>query len=152
MSLIGSVLQVQLISPRKDSIRVYGGLPGSVTAHKAEHWDTSALRSTVSDDSKDEGWNVPPQSLMDELANISLKLLNIDPRMSEEGIVLHTRRERPGEWLRWEASMSFNDFMLEILYKIDDDVIAIYPGFYVSSQSSPHLSYPCHLLRTGGAR
>ncbi|KAI4250126.1 MAG: hypothetical protein L6R40_000298 [Gallowayella cf. fulva] len=113
-----------------DSIRVYGGLPGSVTAHKAEHWDTSALRSTVSDDSKDEGWNVPPQSLMDELANISLKLLNIDPRMSEEGIVLHTRRERPGEWLRWEASMSFNDFMLEILYKIDDDVIAIYPGFY----------------------
>ncbi|KAL8814931.1 MAG: hypothetical protein Q9223_005892, partial [Gallowayella weberi] len=95
-----------------------------------EIWNTSALRSSASHGSNGERWNIPPESLMVDLAMISQKLLNIDPRKSEDGIVLHTKRGRPGEWLRWEASMSFNDFMLEILYKIDDDAIAIYPGDY----------------------
>ncbi|KAL8685667.1 MAG: hypothetical protein Q9224_005727, partial [Gallowayella concinna] len=129
---VGAWVQVLLLIPRaqKDSIRVYGGLPGSTSSHKPEHWNTAALRNSVSHDGNDEGWNIPPESLMDELAKISLKLLNIDPRKSKNGIVLHTKRDRLSEWLRWGASMSFKDFMLEILYKIDDDAIAIYPADY----------------------
>ncbi|KAL8730882.1 MAG: hypothetical protein Q9166_003809 [cf. Caloplaca sp. 2 TL-2023] len=95
-----------------------------------ERWDMSALGNKMSDDVNDEGWNIPSISLMDRLAEISVRLLNIDPRKPNQGVVLHVMREGPREWLRWKAYMSFNEWMLEILYKIDGELIAIYPGDY----------------------
>ena len=73
---------------------------------------------------------------MDGLAMISMKLLNIDPRESRIGILLRVKRERSSEWLRWNSSLTFLRFCLEVLYKIDAEVIAIYPGDYVGDASA----------------
>ena len=74
---------------------------------------------------------------MDNLAEISRSILDIDPRVSPTGIVLHVIHHTPTgnkkEWLQWAARHSFIQFMLEVLYKIDGDSIAIYPGDYVGS-------------------
>lgn len=82
-----------------------------------------------------KAWSVPPKSIMDRLAVISKSLLDIDPRVSSKGIVLHVVRDTPTgnkkEWLQWGGKHSFAQFMLEVLYKIDGDTIAIYPGDYV---------------------
>lgn len=72
---------------------------------------------------------------MNRLAEITKSLLNIDPRKSSQGIVLHVKREDP-EWLKWSARHTFNDFLLEVLYKIDSDEIAIYPGNHVIDLNS----------------
>ncbi|KAL8859639.1 MAG: hypothetical protein Q9178_003753 [Gyalolechia marmorata] len=115
----------------KDSVQVYDGLRDEAIGRRPERWDLSALITEFSDDnSGDEGWNKPPESLMDGLAKISLHLLDIDPRKSSIGIVLRVKRERPSEWLRWNSSMTFVQFLLEVLYKIDGQAIAIYPGDY----------------------
>ncbi|KAL8773642.1 MAG: hypothetical protein Q9209_001408 [Squamulea sp. 1 TL-2023] len=113
-----------------DAIRVFDGLWDENVQYEPECWDVSALQNRASHDSEDTGWNIPPESLMDDLAKISIKFLDVDPRNSSRGIVLHVKRETPGEWLRWKAPMTFLEFMLEILYKIDGEAIAIYPGDY----------------------
>lgn len=119
---------------------MYDGLRDEAKGHRPERWDLSALQKKFRDDSQDDsedgGWNKPPESLMDGLAKISLNLLNIDPRKSSIGIVLRVKRERPSEWLRWNSSMTFIQFLLEVLYKIDDQAIAIYPGDYVRTVSA----------------
>lgn len=73
---------------------------------------------------------------MDGLAKISLNLLNIDPRLSSMGVVLRVKRENSSEWLCWKAPMTFLQFQLEVLYKIDREAIAIYPGDYVGIASA----------------
>ncbi|KAL8916335.1 MAG: hypothetical protein Q9172_006355 [Xanthocarpia lactea] len=122
------------VFPLKDSAQVYDGMRDEAKGQKPERWDLSALvtaSSDVSEDnSEDGGWNKPPESLMDGLAKISLNLLKIDPRKSSMGIVLRVKREIPSEWLRWNSSMTFIQFLLEVLYKIDSQAIAIYPGDY----------------------
>ncbi|KAL8777895.1 MAG: hypothetical protein Q9213_007662 [Squamulea squamosa] len=114
-----------------DTIKVFDGLWDENVPYEPEHWDVSALQDRASHNSEDAGWNIPPESLMDDLAKISMKFLDVDPRKSRRGIVLHVKRETPGEWLRWKSPMTFLEFMLEVLYKIDGEAIAIYPGDYV---------------------
>ncbi|KAL9636809.1 MAG: hypothetical protein Q9204_002109 [Flavoplaca sp. TL-2023a] len=113
-----------------DSIQVYDGLREEDLGDKSEPWDVSALQNHHADDTEDPGWNIPPKSIMDGLAMISMKLLDIDPRISSIGILLRVKRERSSEWLRWNSSLTFLRFCLEVLYKIDAEVIAIYPGDY----------------------
>lgn len=64
-------------------------------------------------------------------------ILDIDPRRSSEGIVLHVIHDTPTgskkEWLKWGADHAFVHFLKDVLYKIDGDAIAIYPGDYVMS-------------------
>ncbi|CAL8576744.1 hypothetical protein XPA_002609 [Xanthoria parietina] len=116
-----------------DSIKVYNGLLDKDTGHRPKQWDVSALGNRDSDDREDPGWNIPPESIMDGLAKISLDLLNIDPRLSDVGIVLRVKRRIASEWLSWKSTMTFLQFQLEVLYKIDGDAIAIYPGDYEES-------------------
>ncbi len=116
---------------------MYDGLRDEAIGHRPERWDLSALLTKSSDDGEEDGgWNKPPESLMDGLAKISLNLLNIDPRKSSIGIVLRVKRERPSERLRWNSSMTFIQFLLEVLYKIDGQAVAIYPGDYVGTASA----------------
>ncbi|KAL8937324.1 MAG: hypothetical protein Q9216_004482 [Gyalolechia sp. 2 TL-2023] len=118
-----------------DTVRVFDGTRNDKAA---EFWDTSALGSVEQEKraGPHEEWNVPPESIMTELATISKELLNIDPRVSPKGILLHVVRDTPTgsekEWLQWGPKQSFVQFMLEVLYKIDGDAIAIYPGDYVN--------------------
>ena len=121
---------------RKDSIKVYNGLLDKDTGHRPKQWDVFALGNRDSDDREDPGWNIPPESIMDGLAKISLDLLNIDPRLSDVGIVLRVKRRIASEWLSWKSTMTFLQFQLEVLYKIDGDAIAIYPGDYVGIASA----------------
>ncbi|KAL8997142.1 MAG: hypothetical protein Q9169_003525 [Polycauliona sp. 2 TL-2023] len=114
-----------------DSIRVYNGLRENDPGHQPEQWDLSAMRSLDSDNANVQGWNIPPKSIMDGLAQLSLNLLDIDPRKSITGITIRVKREGPSEWLRWDTSMEFPQFMLDILYKVDGEAISIYPGAYV---------------------
>ncbi|KAL8697534.1 MAG: hypothetical protein Q9201_007081 [Fulgogasparrea decipioides] len=117
-----------------ESIKVFNG---TVKSDVFQTWDThlyymgKEIRDATSD------WNKPPKSLMDGLARISKSLLDIDPRESELGIVLHVKREAPvgqrKEWLQWSKNHSLTEFLTEVLYKIDGDEVAIYPGDYEES-------------------
>lgn len=84
---------------------------------------------------------------MEGLSEIATKLLGIDlrePSSSESSIVLHVIPEATAtgggkkEWLHWGANDTFRQFMQDILYKIDGEAIAIYPGDYVR----PHAPAP----------
>ncbi|KAL8719416.1 MAG: hypothetical protein Q9225_003581 [Loekoesia sp. 1 TL-2023] len=118
-----------------DFIRVFDG---TQIDKEIEIWDMSGFRDIeMGEDSLRKEWSVPPESIMDRLAVISKSLLDIDPRVSSKGIVLHVIRDTPTgnkkEWLQWGAKLSFVQFMLEVLYKIDGDAIAIYPGDYAAN-------------------
>lgn len=125
-----------LTRSRKDSIQVYDGLREEGLGDESEPWDVSPLLNYHADDTENPGWNIPPKSIMDGLAMISMKLLNIDPRKSSIGILLRVKREGSSEWLCWNSSMTFLRFCLEVLYKIDAEVIGIYPGDYVGDASA----------------
>ncbi|KAL9593848.1 MAG: hypothetical protein Q9219_007357 [cf. Caloplaca sp. 3 TL-2023] len=121
-----------------DSIRVFHGID---TKREPEFWDMAALkRVNLGKDDMEEESSIPPKSIMDDLAAISKKLLDIDPRVSHKGIVLHVIRNTPTggktEWLHWGPKHTFVRFMLEVLYKIDNDAIAIYPGDHEDSEDS----------------
>ncbi|KAL8886821.1 MAG: hypothetical protein Q9215_005513 [Flavoplaca cf. flavocitrina] len=111
-------------------VQVHDGLRDDDRSKTSEKWDVSALQNHDADNIEDPGWNIPPESIMDGLAMISMKLLNIDPRRSSIGILLRVKREGSSEWLCWNSSLTFLRFCLEVLYKIDAEVIAIYPGDY----------------------
>ncbi|KAL8714557.1 MAG: hypothetical protein Q9220_001505 [cf. Caloplaca sp. 1 TL-2023] len=120
-----------------DAIRVVGGRK---EAKEPMDWDMTAFnRRRDEQTGQIDEWNVPSETLMHELAKISIKLLDIDPPKSTAGIVIHVVRDLPPgtqkEWLRWGPEQSFINFMLEILYKIDGDTIAIYPGDYDQEES-----------------
>ncbi|KAI4176006.1 MAG: hypothetical protein LQ343_001288 [Gyalolechia ehrenbergii] len=124
-----------------DAIRVFDGTRND---KQAEIWDTSTLGSVEQErGGPQEEWSVPPESIMTELAIISKELLGIDPRVSPKGILLHVIRETPTgskkEWLQWGPKQSFVQFMLEVLYKIDGDAIAIYPGDHEESNDSTEI-------------
>lgn len=108
---------------------------GTDNSKAPEDWDLSALKGV----GVREGWSIPPESIMVGFAAISKRLLDIDPGESSEGIVLHVVRETPAgvmkEWLQWGKEQTFVQFMQDILYKIDGDAIAIYPGDYVCPSS-----------------
>ncbi|KAI4169761.1 MAG: hypothetical protein LQ348_007221, partial [Seirophora lacunosa] len=121
-----------------DSIQVFDGLDSSKAP---EEWDLSDLKGPgPDDDDYHQRWSVPPEIIRDKLGAISKNLLDIDPNSSLEGIVLHVIHETPApskkEWLRWGANNSFVDFLKEVLYKIDGDAIAIYPGNYEETTDS----------------
>ncbi|KAL9026063.1 MAG: hypothetical protein Q9196_005217 [Gyalolechia fulgens] len=121
-----------------DAVRVYDG---TRIDKQPRIWNTSALGSVEQErDGPQEEWSVPPESIMTELATISKQILDIDPRVSSKGILLHVIRETSTgskkEWLQWGPKHSFVQFMLEVLYKIDGDTIAIYPGDYEESNDS----------------
>ncbi|KAL8865970.1 MAG: hypothetical protein Q9198_009089, partial [Flavoplaca austrocitrina] len=95
------------LTPHEDvwAIKVFVGVQDDGRSKTSEKWDVSALQNHDADNIEDPGWNIPPESIMDGLAMISMKLLNIDPRRSSIGILLRVKRE-------------------------DAEVIAIYPGDY----------------------
>lgn len=134
----------------QDSILVKDGTD---LTKKPQKWDLSALQDTdpeteteteTGDDNGDapENWNIPPESLSTGLAEIAHRLLNIDPRASSEGILLHVLHRHPPaangkkEWLRWTADHSFTHFLTQVLYKIDGGTIAIYPGDHEETTDS----------------
>ncbi|KAL8633185.1 hypothetical protein Q9189_001085 [Teloschistes chrysophthalmus] len=113
-----------------DSIKVLDGTPAS---EELLYWDTRPpLHSTVS-------LHETSSNLADGLAEISKDLLDIDPRSSEVGIVLHVKRPESAtqrkEWLKWSSDHSFNHFLLDVFYKIDSSEIVIYPGNYSEAVS-----------------
>ncbi|KAI4147549.1 MAG: hypothetical protein LQ341_001771, partial [Variospora aurantia] len=121
-----------------DSIQVFDGTDSSKAS---EEWDLSELKAPETEaDDYPERWSIPPEILRDKLGAISKNLLDIDPNNSPEGIVLHvideslTRSKK--EWLHWGAEHSFVHFLKEVLYKIDGDAIAIYPGNYEETTDS----------------
>ncbi|KAL8903779.1 MAG: hypothetical protein Q9207_003703 [Kuettlingeria erythrocarpa] len=123
---------------------------GTDLTKKPQKWDLSALQDTddhetdPNDDNGDapENWSIPPVSLSNELADIAHRLLNIDPRASSEGILLHVLHRHPAAangqkgWLRWTADHSTTHFLTQVLYKIDGDSIAIYPGDHEETTDS----------------
>ncbi|KAL9017283.1 MAG: hypothetical protein Q9185_005374 [Variospora sp. 1 TL-2023] len=116
----------------QDSIQVFDGTDSSKAS---EEWDLSELKAPETEaDDYPERWSIPPEILRDRLGAISKNLLDIDPNNSPEGIVLHVINESltrsKKEWLHWGAEHSFVHFLKEVLYKIDGDAIAIYPGNY----------------------
>ncbi|KAL8724862.1 MAG: hypothetical protein Q9181_006643, partial [Wetmoreana brouardii] len=121
----------------QESIKVFNGTAESDIFRT---WDTHLfyMRKEIRDVTSD--WNKPPKSLMDGLAKISKSLLGVDPQESELGIVLHVKREaqvgQRKEWLQWSKKHSLTEFLTEVLYKIDGDEIAIYPGDYEESSDS----------------
>ncbi|KAL8668551.1 MAG: hypothetical protein Q9168_006825 [Polycauliona sp. 1 TL-2023] len=117
-----------------DSIQVYNGLKEKDTAHQPQQWDVTELSNGKSDDVHDDGWNIPHKSIMDGLAYVSTVLLHIDPQKDSRGIILRViRGQQYSEWLTWEPSMEFEDFLCDVLYKIDRPAIEIYPGDHVVS-------------------
>ncbi|KAL8920855.1 MAG: hypothetical protein Q9208_006027 [Pyrenodesmia sp. 3 TL-2023] len=132
------------LSPQEDvwAIKIIDSIlvkDGTDLTKQSEEWDLSALKGIESDDDDDEiqeTWSIPPESLSARLAQISKTLLHIDPRKSSEGILLHVMHDQATghkkEWLRWNAGHSFTHFLNEVLYKIDGDTTAIYPGDYLS--------------------
>ncbi|KAL8948210.1 MAG: hypothetical protein Q9222_005585 [Ikaeria aurantiellina] len=120
-----------------DFIRVFDGRD---EATKPIKWDMTTFKQRRARNERYKEWNVPPETLMESLAEISIQLLDVDPRQSAAGIVIHVIRDLPPgaekEWLRWIPGQSFVDFMLEVLYKIDGDRIAIYPGDHEESDPS----------------
>ncbi|KAL8870738.1 MAG: hypothetical protein Q9174_003283 [Haloplaca sp. 1 TL-2023] len=129
-----------------DSIKVYDGRNTGDESNGVE-WDARGLsqgKSFYKGKEKEKKYNIEligaRIEVMNILAEISKTLLGIDPRASREGIILHVRR--PGqaredkEWLKWSARHTFNDFLMQILYKIDGDEIAIYPPEYTEPNIS----------------
>ncbi|KAL8749030.1 MAG: hypothetical protein Q9184_006966 [Pyrenodesmia sp. 2 TL-2023] len=120
-----------------DSIQVKNGTD---LTKQPETWDLSALKGIESDNDLQETWSIPPKTLSARLAQISETLLHIDPRKASEGIRLHVMHDpatnQKKEWLRWNAEHSFVHFLNEVLYKIDGDTIAIYPGDYEETTDS----------------
>ena len=121
----------------QDFIKVYDG---TITRdeRKRVEWDTRGLsqgKSIYNKATKNIELIGPRMEIMDILAEISKTLLGIDPRESSQGIILHVRH--PGqaggdkEWLKWSARHTFNDFLIQVLYKIDGDEVAIYPPEHV---------------------
>lgn len=131
---------------QQDTILVKDGMD---LTKQPEKWDLSALKGIDLDDDDDDGqetWSIPPKSLSAGLAQISKTLLHIDPRKASEGILLHVIHDPvtdlKKEWLRWNAEHSFTHFLNEVLYKIDGDTIAIYPGDYVYHPPPPPIPHP----------
>ncbi|KAL8649916.1 MAG: hypothetical protein Q9210_004122 [Variospora velana] len=121
-----------------DSIQVFDGTDSSKAS---EEWDLSELKAPETEaDDYPERWSIPPEILRDKLGVISKNLLDIDPNNSPEGIVLHVIHETPTrskkEWLHCGAEHSFVHFLKEVLFKIDGDTIAIYPGNYEETTDS----------------
>ncbi|KAL8966525.1 MAG: hypothetical protein Q9183_003336, partial [Haloplaca sp. 2 TL-2023] len=116
-----------------DFIKVYDG---TITQDKRKSvkWDTRGLsqgKSIYDKPTKNIELIGPRMEIMDTLAEISKTLLGIDPRESSKGIILHVRHTGQAggdkEWLKWSARHTFNDFLIQVLYKIDGDEVAIYP-------------------------
>ncbi|KAI4192320.1 MAG: hypothetical protein LQ346_004365 [Caloplaca aetnensis] len=146
------------LTPEEDvwAVKIFDSIlvkDGTDLTKKPQKWDLSALQDTdpeteteteTGDDNGDapENWNIPPESLSTGLAEIAHRLLNIDPRASSEGILLHVLHRHPPaangkkEWLRWTADHSFTHFLTQVLYKIDGGTIAIYPGDHEETTDS----------------
>ncbi|KAL8690475.1 MAG: hypothetical protein Q9218_004084 [Villophora microphyllina] len=123
-----------------DRIKVSDGT--SVTK-EAKYWDTRTSNTGSQAFSSEVLLRGSSYKLFDGLAEISRDLLNIDPRVSDLGIVLHVKRSDPAtqtkEWLKWSKEHSFNHFLLEVFYKIDKSDIVIYPGDYTETEKPPPL-------------
>ena len=65
----------------------------------------------------------------DDLADICVRLLNIDPRSDQPGVIIVTRTPgQPDRVARWWPNMSMLDWQKWVYYPIDQEEICIAPG------------------------
>ena len=102
----------------KEYIRVKDG---TGTKSETSFWGTTDIRKG--------------EKLMSDLISISQKLLDRNPTKANQAIKIRVERFK-GEWLYFDHIFTDTSFLHEIFFKIDDDLISIYPSDWVRHSRS----------------